>query len=152
VEFQLDRDGYEESQLIQINVPLTRLSYYHNCRSFERVNGQIEIGGLMYNYVKRRLYNDSAELFCIPNYTMTQLKGANIEIFKTVNDLPHSNPNAKGGMPSKSQRYHASDDFTHGSVLGFDHPSFALKEYGCYLALLIAPSFHPTIEYPPEIC
>ena len=85
----LDQNNYSESDLISIKVPAIHLSSYVNSKEFERVDGKVEINGMQYNYVKRRLFNDSLELLCIPNKKATQLKSAKDEFFKLVNDLQH---------------------------------------------------------------
>ncbi len=83
----LDENNYSESDLLSIKVPAVHLSYYVNSKDFERVDGKVEIEGVQYNYVKRRLFNDSLELLCIPNKKATQFKTAREEFFKLVNDL-----------------------------------------------------------------
>lgn len=87
LEAQLDRRHYDESQLISIKVPVTHLSYYNNSAVFERVDGQIEINGIPYQYVKRRIYNDSLELLCIPNQTALKLRASGDDYFKLVNRI-----------------------------------------------------------------
>jgi len=84
---ELDRQQYNESQLISIKVPATRLSYYNSNTQFERVDGQIEINGVVCQYVKRRLYNDSLELLCIPNRTVMKLRMTGKEHFRLISDV-----------------------------------------------------------------
>jgi hypothetical protein len=64
LETRLDENRYDESQLISIKVPVTHLSYYNTSDQFERVDGNIEFGGIQYKYVKRRIFNDSLEVLC----------------------------------------------------------------------------------------
>ncbi len=87
LETQLDENNYDESQLLSIKVPARHLSSYTNSKLFERVDGQVEINGVQYNFVKRRLFNDSLELLCIPNHDVMQLSSAKNDFFKIVNDL-----------------------------------------------------------------
>jgi hypothetical protein len=98
----LDRNNYSESDLISIKVPALHLSSYVNSKEFERVDGQIEIGGIQYNYVKRRFSEDSLELLCIPNKTATSLQTAKNEFFKLVNDLQHP------GQSKKTDQHNSS--------------------------------------------
>jgi len=95
LEAQFDDNNYNESDLISLKVPATHLYYYNTSRSFERVDGQIEIKGVLYKYVKRRLYNDSVELLCIPNIGSMQLRNAKDNFFKTANDLQNTAQNKK---------------------------------------------------------
>jgi hypothetical protein len=67
----LDNKKYDEADLIVIKTPLD-LPYYSNS-SMERVDGEIEISGIHYNYVKRKITNDTLYLYCIPNTDKTKL-------------------------------------------------------------------------------
>src|SRR5580765_6199633 len=53
LESRLDENQYDGSQLLSIKVP-AHLSYSHPSLTFERVDGQVEVGGVLYKYVKRR--------------------------------------------------------------------------------------------------
>jgi hypothetical protein len=86
----LDNHNYSEEELISIKFPTGHLSYNISNSDFERVDGKIEINGEEYNYVKRRLVNDSLELLCIPNKKSTALNTARDEFFRLVNGLQHS--------------------------------------------------------------
>ncbi len=46
LEEQLDKNNYDESQLVSIKVAAVHLSQYINAKMFERVDGQIEIEGV----------------------------------------------------------------------------------------------------------
>ncbi len=87
LQLQLDDNQYDQSKLISIKVPATHLSYYNNSETFEPVQGQIEFGGFQYSFVKRRLFNDSIEVLCIPNAEATHYKRANFDYFRLVYDL-----------------------------------------------------------------
>jgi hypothetical protein len=89
LEKALDNNEYNESDLISIKIPVSYLPYYNNSFKFERVDGQVEIQGLEYKYVKRRIYQDSLEMLCIPNPSVMKLKEAKNEFFRFVNDLQH---------------------------------------------------------------
>ena len=95
LEASLDRDNYDESQLIPIHIPITALSYYNSSTSFERVDGQLEINGIRYKYVKRRLFKDSLELLCIPNQAAMSLQSAKEDFFRQVNDLQQHSTQGK---------------------------------------------------------
>lgn len=104
LEANLDRNTYDGSQLISIKIPITALSYYNPTTGFERVDGQIEIGGIQYKYVSRRIFGDSLEYRCIPNQVAVRQETAANEFFRQVNDLQqHSAPGKKA--PSNSGVY-----------------------------------------------
>src|ERR1700733_6515901 len=87
LETQLDENNYDGSQLVSLKIPIKYISYFSSSTTYERVDGQIEINGIQYKYVKRRIYNDSLEVLCIPNHEAMKLKAAQNEFFKFSNDL-----------------------------------------------------------------
>jgi hypothetical protein len=152
LESQLDNNSYDESQLISIKIPSTHLSYYNSSTQFERVDGQIEIGGVQYKYVKRRLFNDSLELLCIPNHTAMQLRQTKDDFFKLVNDIQQHNgqdkksdshPGAAKNF-SSIDNYATVDPFTMGDLY-----AVSLPESSPY-AVAIASSYALTAEQPPD--
>jgi hypothetical protein len=98
LEMKLDETNYDESQLVSIKVPATNLAYYTNSSLFERIDGQIEIRGIEYKYVKRRLYRDSLELLCIPDQAAMKLQTAKYNLFQLVNDLLNNGQGKKSGL------------------------------------------------------
>jgi len=149
LEAQLDENNYDESQLVSIKVPVTYLVYYSNSKSFERVDGQIEIGGILYKYVKRRIYKDSLEMLCIPNHAAMKFQSAKNEFFKFINDLHQGRKTAPHSGSSKdfSVDYYIENDFLHlnelnpsSSKILFHYAELTLH---CYLI---------TDEHPPEYC
>jgi hypothetical protein len=87
LEARLDVEEYDESQLMTVKIPMTHLSYYNTSPEFERVNGSVDIGGVQYKYVKRRLYNDSLELVCLPDQNAMKLRATAIEFCAAGNDF-----------------------------------------------------------------
>ncbi len=91
LEAQLDQQDYNEKDLISIKTPLT-LPYYTSSKEFERIDGEIKVDGIIYKYVKRRIYKDTLEVLCITNKAKMKLASAEDDFFKLNNDLqtPHS--------------------------------------------------------------
>ena len=73
LEQRLDNSDYDESQLIEIKVPI-ELPYQTNWKEFERVDGEIEVDGIHYKYVKRKIVNGELVLLCLPNKSKTESK------------------------------------------------------------------------------
>ena len=97
LENQLDHDAYDPSVLVTIKVPVTHLFYYTNSLQFERTDGQIEMNGVEYSYVKLRLFKDSVELVCIPNEAHAKWKETRNDFFKWSNDLQYNEHDKKTG-------------------------------------------------------
>ena len=72
LEAKLDKNDYKEDDLIEIRVPVN-LPYQLNWTSFERFDGEIDVDGIHYKYVKRKIYNDSLILLCLPNQAKQNL-------------------------------------------------------------------------------
>jgi hypothetical protein len=66
------------------------------------VEGTIEIDGLEYKYVKRRIYNDSLELLCYPNTAKQKLQSAKAHFFEITNEGPSSEQNKKSTSTIKN--------------------------------------------------
>jgi hypothetical protein len=85
LEKRVDQNKYDESDLITIKTKLN-LPYYTGSGQFERVYGSIDINGTNYQYVKRRVHNDTLELLCLPNQTNTNLQSIKNELTKSLAD------------------------------------------------------------------
>jgi len=84
---QLDNHQYNDNELIEVAIPL-HTSYLTNWSDYERVDGEAEVNGLYYSYVKRKIHNDTLYLLCLPNKTKNQLTAARIDYAHKVHDVP----------------------------------------------------------------
>ena len=91
---KLDKAEYKESDLISIKTSL-HLPYYTSSTAYERAYGSVNVNGVDYEYVKRRVYNDTLELLCLPNDAKTKLKSAKNDIVKMSVDGQPSQTNKK---------------------------------------------------------
>ncbi len=149
MEARLDHRQYDASQLISIKVPLTHLSYYNHSVDFERVDGEIELNGIPYQYVKQRIYNDSLELLCIPNQLALKLRLSGEEYFRTVNDLQHCSRDQHQPAHPFSGKSFVSDPYTIITFFQLEAmPSISIM-HRCYYSLLILSIPRTTEERPP---
>ncbi|HVV03192.1 MAG TPA: hypothetical protein VHC96_03175 [Puia sp.] len=150
LEARLDANRYDESELISIKVPSSHLSYYNSSTQFERVDGQIEVGGVQYKYVKRRLFNDSLELLCIPNHAAMNQQTARNQFFQLVNDLQQHNGQGKKSDHSTSKSFSPTDYETVSSLtvgqLGYTIHSLMFRDF----VPTLSSSPHLTAEQPPD--
>jgi hypothetical protein len=91
LEKQVDLTKFDDHQLITIKTKLN-LPYYVSSPGFERTYGSITINGTSYQYVKRRIYNDTLELLCLPNDAKTGMQSLKNDIAKGVTDGQASTP------------------------------------------------------------
>jgi hypothetical protein len=148
LEARLDRHDYDDAQLTCIKIPLTTLSYYNGSSVFERVDGQVDLNGVHYNYVKRRIFRDSLELLCIPNTTVTSLQKVRNDFFRQVNDLQQQN---QGKKNSSSTIKDFSKDYTP-TAMDIVVPAQAALTPVRNLSLSpnLPSSFTTTAERPPD--
>ena len=150
LEASFDQNNYDESALISFKIPITSLAYYNNSYGYERMDGQIEIGGVRYQYVKRRIYGDSLEVLCLPNMTSMKLRTASNEFFRQVNDLQQQNQGKKNTTHPVRDN---SKDYRPAAT-GVVVPD-ALARVVVRVTNLYAPSrlpsvYAPIAENPPE--
>ena len=123
LEAKLDKNLYNESQLIELKVPM-HLPYQTNWSAYQRFNGEIEINGTLYKYVKRKVANDTLYVMCIPNTKKMNLETAKNDFFKLSNDLMQNN-NSKKSDNSKT--------ISFKSLQGeYDEHSFVLNTLNNY--------------------
>lgn len=143
---RLDRDSYSEKSLVMIKIPL-HLPYSSESSPFIRVNGQIELHGTWYNYVKRRVLRDSLVLMCLPN----------LERGKLMNAAAELNRQNEGSLSSKNheplvKKSKTLDEYNINTIF-----SFYLKLGGSassYNCLPFGPLPFPTLALnaePPEV-
>lgn len=94
LETKIDNNDYDESSLIEIRVPLNA-PYLAENTSFVRYDGEVELSGVHYKYVKRKVENGELVMLCLPNKAKTELQNSREEFFKLVNDLNNTQSKSK---------------------------------------------------------
>ena len=152
LEAQLDNNNFDESDLISLKVPAEHINSYVKSNHFERVNGQVEINGVLYKYVKRRLFNDSLEFLCIPNNQVMSLQNAKDDFFKLVNDLQHTGQGKKTDNHSGSKTFSIDYYTAVQSLFQVGRPSEAVLHGSSRYAETLSFYYTLTAEQPPEHC
>lgn len=124
---RLDVDDYDEASLITIKIPVTNLPYYTNSPIFERVKGNINIDGHEYQYVEKRIYNDSLEMRCIRNQQITHISNARDAFFQLVNDLQQADGKPAPAKPVISLKNILPDCISTETVYGYEPLFTAVK-------------------------
>ncbi len=98
MEARLDNDQYDETELVTIKIPLHN-PYQIEQKSFERVNGEINVNGKIFKYVKRKVSDGNLILLCIADNHKNVLKKAKSEYENATNDLtPNSKNTGRSGL------------------------------------------------------
>jgi hypothetical protein len=150
LEARLDKNEYEESNLLEIKVPL-ELPYQTDWKDFERCDGAIEFNNVHYKYVKRKIEGGYMILKCIPNETRQELTNARDHFFQLVNDLEQTKPAKKSSPSLPSGIKIALSDYDEQLQLAFAFPgTLSKRNLIPYSFDIIADNTHNTPEQPPE--
>jgi len=68
----IDAGSYDKGDVVILKTPM-HLPYYTGSSEFERVEGEVEIGGTHYTYIQRRVSNDTLYVACLLNKEKTVL-------------------------------------------------------------------------------
>jgi hypothetical protein len=148
LESQLDENNYDESQLVSLKIPVKYISYFSGSTTYERVDGQILFNGIQYKYVKRRIFNDSLEVLCIPNHMAMNLKATQNEFFRFSNDLIQEKTPGSHPAPVKS---FVPDSYTLLDLPHIEALPFRVLKSPYHYSDTIASCYSPTAEHPPDI-
>jgi len=143
LEAKLDKGEYRDADLMEVKIPLS-MPYTTSWQNFERVDGEINLQGNNYKYVKRKIINDTMILMCIRHDAKTQIQQKANDYFGKVNDLPSGSKKSevvKQVLGDYDFNEQAKDVFTPPQNIAFNY----FRD--------IAPSqqYISIQEQPPEI-
>lgn len=150
LEAAFDNDSYDESQLVELKIPV-HLPYQTSWTSYQRYDGEINLNGTSYKYVKRKLSNDTLYLMCIPNTKKMRLETAKNDFYKISNDLAQNDhsknsDNAKSVFKNLQTVY---DDSTFGlNIISFY--TLSMKNWLQANAANTISSPHSSPGQPPD--
>ena len=146
----LDKNNYTDDELIIIKKPIN-LPYYNNSKEFTRANGEIEIDGVYYTYVKCRIYNDCVEMLCLPNTQKTKIKNNSDDYFKVLADV-QKNTAEKNKSKSADTFKKALSEFEEISSCKLSTQLTSLKKNGSlsHYTSSLGLLHKATVEQPPD--
>jgi len=97
---RLDNNKYNDKDLVEVKLPLN-MPYLTTAKDFVRIDGTIELDGVQYNYVKRKVAGDTLYLLCLPNFLKTQLHNEKTDFAKAAADVPNSNKSPETSLAKK---------------------------------------------------
>ena len=83
----LDDDNYAGADEMTFKVPLT-VPYHMDSKEYERVHGDFEVGGEVYQLVKQKLLRDTLYIVCVKDHQGKKIKQALADYVKTFTDKP----------------------------------------------------------------
>lgn len=145
-EVQIVKEIYENkvdaTKLVEIKIPV-HLPNIHSWNSYVHDQGQLQLKGVYYNYLRYKVTQDTMSFICIANSVKTRLVNANLIIAKEISDVPLSK---KGAHDSSQKKVNT------GSEYSFQVMHYQFLSYGRTLKEKPNPiSYHlnsPFIESP----
>lgn len=148
LELALDADHYSDADLITIKQP-TNLPYYTNSNEFQRIDGEVEIDGVKYKYVKCRVYNGNLEMLCIPNKAKMQIEQSKHEYAKGANDFQQGNTEKKDGSHKSIQKL--LSEYEQQWLFSIDCGSHLIStSYVLVQSVFEENHYFTTVEQPPD--
>lgn len=148
LETTLDKEDYDEDGLISIKQSV-RLPYYNNSKTFQRIDGEVKKNGVIYKYVKSRIYNDSLEMLCIPHTAKMQIQNSKKEFFKLANDLQQDN-NKKKSAPEQKQVKSLVSEYEEIQNIPYNESCIILTTSFFNKNATLPQIFIKTSERPPD--
>lgn len=94
VQAQIDEGGYEQTALLEMSVSLD-LPYTTNWTDWEKMEGDVQIDGIHYRYVERKLADGRMYVRCLPNTPKQNVLNARDAFFKMAYDINKQTENKK---------------------------------------------------------
>lgn len=138
---QLDAHQYNDHELIELKIAM-HTPYLAGWSNYERVDGEAEVDGIFYTYVKRKIHNDTLYLLCLPDKNKTRLTAARIEYANKVQDVPANAKTTLKKNPAGFEYQQPVALFTVRTITTtfrqpFQHPAISASQ-----AFITAP-YHP---------
>ena len=150
LETLLDNSEYDESQLVEIKVAMN-MPYQQRFTEYERHYGEIEIDGVAYTYVKKKIEGDIVTFKCIANQSKQQLKDMDHTIAKSNSDAANNQPGPIKQQPSSFAKKILSEyDDQFLFALPKHQTNQSLIHTGSYQFNL--PSFSVQVPHQPPKC
>lgn len=141
----LDENKYDESNLVQIKLPLN-LPYLTGRNNYERCDGNIVLNGIHYNYVKRLVQNDTMYLYCVPNQQKTTLNNIKTEYAKQSSDIPSGKKSEQPVAKRIANEYNAN--IPQYNFFAFDN---CAHQYSFVQNSNTSTGFQTLPSQPPEL-
>lgn len=146
LEALIDKNDYDESQLIEIRVPIN-IPYQTDWKEFERYDGEVEIDGIHYKYVKRKIQDGALVLLCLPNKAKMNLQTAREDFFKLVNDLQQtsskSKPSNSSSIKNFTTEYWKEDNNWKIAPCSIDHQKYQTTDLSLYRSFFLSTPWQP---------
>lgn len=148
LELALDDNRYSDDELITIKQP-TNLPYYTDSKEFQRIDGEVEMDGVKYKYVKCRIYNGYLEMRCIPHKAKMKIEKSKEEYAKVAHDFQQNDASKKEGSQKSFQK--SISEYEEQSLFTIDCGSKLISNaYVLVKTVFEENLYFTTVEQPPD--
>ena len=149
LESSLDNNYYDNENLVTIKHRVI-LTYYTNSKTFQRVHGEVNFNGVIYKYVKCRIYKDSLEMLCIPHIAKMKIRNSKEAFFKLVNDLQQAGDDKNSAPRDKQIKSIVSEFEEILNMTMFYKQSIMLCSVDGYCTPMLPDTLVKSAEQPPD--
>jgi hypothetical protein len=142
-------NNINDQDLVSIKVATVLPPYSENSKTFEWIDGEVTVNGIIYQYVKRRIFNDSIEYLCIPDVSKMRFQLAKADFFKLSNDLINSSTHKKTSNSAQIKPVFFEFFSTSGTV-SLSPVEDPEKVFPAYNFLFRQTSFVSSLDHPPQ--
>lgn len=143
---KIDQHLYNDKDLVLVKVPLN-LNYYISQGEYEAFEGSATINGNHYNYVKRKVYNDTLFLLCLPNKERDKLQLAKSNYAKGANGFEGKND--KDDMAKVEKSFSPYHEKQNDYLL--THPAVTSNKLFSFIPVFIPRTFITPPYLPPDV-
>ncbi len=143
----IERGAYSDDELVLVKVPVL-LPYSANWKDYERYDGEIEWGGVHYNYVKRKITDDTLYVLCLPDKKRTELNEARIAYARQVNDLPSSSD--KSGDNSAKKMFFEKECVRKDNLFSLERLAMPDEPHYSIFSSALTQGYTDCIIQPPD--
>jgi hypothetical protein len=147
-EKKIDNSEYNDADLIEMRVPLNAPYLSSNPTEFERFDGEVELQGKHYKYVKRKIENGQLVLLCLPDENKNRIQNSREDFFKLVNDLNHNSQNKNkntASFKSFTTEYKKENNAWEIAAVAVVQPKTSFAD-----VLSVVEGFRAIPEQPPK--
>ena len=148
MQVNLDQKKYNEADLVSFKLPLNQ-PYIINTDGYESLEGNMDYNGVNYQFIKKRIINDTLEIVCIPNMTRTQIDNNNEDFAKQLSDIVNASTSKKSGG-SQPFKFFISDFTTENHFDLYSFVARATLKHDIKHVKYSSFDFLQSIAQPPE--
>lgn len=146
----VENNRYSDDELIVIKKQVSLL-YCNNSASYTNADGEVEMDGVIYRYVKYRIYNNMLEMLCLPNKEKTNIKKAKDDYFSVTAGLQKNSTGKNKPADNNSNKKSFSDFELYTATKNRDFSGLHTKPYPALYALELGLLHKACVEQPPDV-